>query len=156
DVWDLSGTHSGFIASTGIEHGFTPNWAGRIEASYAAYTGDTRQSPTDTSPFRGAAQDVAITAGVNYYFGDRGSMGSGALAPVDWRGFYAGLDALFAYHQSQLFDRSYREDGGTYVLPSFGGGAGAHAGYDWQNGGFVYGVLGDFAFLSNDESDTEP
>jgi outer membrane immunogenic protein len=54
----------------------------------------------------------------------------------------------------QVFDRSYFEYGGTYAVPSFGAGLGGHAGYDWQDDTFVYGVIADFAFFNNDESDS--
>jgi outer membrane immunogenic protein len=155
DIWDLSGTHSGFVVGTGIEQAFTPNLSGRIEATYMGIGGDTSVSPTSNEPYRGAAQDVAVTAGVNYYLGGH-SMGTGALAPANWAGFSAGLDGLFAYHQGAIFDVDYQDHGGTYTVPSFGAGAGLHAGYDWQDDTFVYGAIADIAFFTNDESDTAP
>jgi len=156
DLWDVSGTHSGFVVSTGLEHAFTPNLTGRFEAAYTGVGGDTNNSPTDTGLFfRGAAQDVTLMLGANYYFGDRGPLGTGALAPANWAGFYAGAHGSFAYHQGSIFDRTYLDHGGNYTVPSFGGGAGLHAGHDWQSDTFVYGLLADIDFLSNDESDTE-
>jgi outer membrane immunogenic protein len=156
EVWDLSGTHVGFVASTGLEHAFTPNITGRIEAAYTAVDGDTSDSADDPGFFfRGGAQDVTVMAGVNYYFGPRGALGNGALAPDDWRGFYAGADALLAYHQGSVFDRSDVDHGGNYTLDSFGGGGGLHAGYDWQSDAFVYGVIADIAAFSNDESELD-
>ncbi len=155
DLWDLSGTHSGFIAGTGIEHALTPNLSARFEASYTGIGGDTKASPTSAEPYRGALQDVTLLAGVNYYLGER-TMGTGALAPANWAGANVGVDGLFAYHHSTIFDIDRDDHGGNYVVPSFGAGAGVHAGYDWQNDAFVYGVLGDFALFTNDESDVAP
>ncbi len=155
DIWDLSGTHSGFIVGTGIEHAFTPNVTGRFEATYSGIGGDTSASPTNTESFRGAAQDVTLMAGINYYLGERGPLGSGALAPVDWRGFYVGADGVFAYHQGSMFDRTNSDHGANYTLPSFGGGVGLHAGHDWQDDAFVYGLIADVTALSNEESDND-
>jgi outer membrane immunogenic protein len=156
DTFDMDGTYLGYVVGTGIEQAFTPNVTGRIEATYSAFGGDSVFGPaTGDGPYRGHAQEASVRAGVNYYFGDRGSLGDGALAPTaDWSGFYAGADLGFAHHMGQRFDRVYFEDGGNYDIPSFGGGAGVHAGHDWQNGHFVFGVLGDFAFYTNDEEDT--
>lgn len=155
DIWDMSGTHSGFVVGTGIEQAFTPNLTGRIEAAYGAVGGDTAPSPTNTNRFRGAAQDVTLMAGVSYYMGEN-AMGAGALAPSNWAGFYAGLDGLFAYHQGSIFDLSGYDNGGNYTVPSFGAGAGMHVGHDWQSDTFVYGLVADFAFFTNDENDTSP
>ncbi len=155
DTFDMDGTYLGFVVGTGIEQAFTPNLTARIEATYSAFDGDSVRSEDDDGPYRGHAQVAAVRAGLNYYFGDRGPLGDGALEPTaNWSGFYAGADIGFAHHMGQRFDRVYFEDGGNYDIPSFGGGAGAHAGLDWQNGHFVFGVLGDFAFYTNDEEDT--
>lgn len=155
DLWDLSSTHSGFTVGTGIEHALTPTLSARFEAAYTGIGGDTAVSPTSDAPFRGALQDVTLLAGVNYYLGDR-AMGTGALAPANWAGANVGVDGLFAYHHATIFDIDYDDHGANYVIPSFGAGAGVHAGYDWQNDAFVYGVLADFALFTNDESDTSP
>ncbi len=156
DFWDISGTHSGFVVGTGLEQALTPVLTGRVEATYSAFGGDTDSSPTNTDRFRGAAQDVAVTAGVNYYFGGARTMGTGALAPANWAGLYAGVDGKFAYHHGVIWGRDRVGQDGDYDVPSFGAGAGAHLGHDWQSDSFVYGVLADFAFYSNDESDTSP
>lgn len=156
DIWDLGGSRSGFVVGTGLEQAITPNLTARLEATYTGLDGVTEVSPTDAEPFRGAAQDIAVMAGLNYYLGDRGAMGTGGLAPVNWQGFYAGLDGVFAYHMGQVFDRPYDDFGGTYAVPSFGAGIGGHAGYDWQDDTFVYGVIADFSFLNNDETDSVP
>jgi outer membrane immunogenic protein len=156
DFWDISGTQSGFVVGTGIEQALTPALTGRVQATYSGFGGDTESSPTETDRFRGAAQDVAVTAGVNYYFGGARTMGTGALAPANWAGLNAGVDGKFAYHHGVIWDRNYDDHGGDYDVPSFGAGAGVHVGHDWQSDTFVYGVLADFAFYSNDESDTSP
>ncbi|MDZ4869160.1 MAG: outer membrane beta-barrel protein [Alphaproteobacteria bacterium] len=156
DFWDISGTQSGFVVGTGIEQALTPVLTGRVEATYSAFGGDTDSSPTNTDRFRGAAQDVAVTAGVNYYFGGPRTMGTGALAPANWAGFYAGVDGQFAYHHGTIWDRVYDDNGGTYDVPSFGAGAGVHVGHDWQSDTFVYGVLADFTVYTNEEDDTSP
>jgi len=94
---------------------------------------------------------------VAYHLGDRGhSMGSGALAPADWSGWFAGLDGIFAYHHGDAFDLDYEDHGNTHTQPSFGVGLGVNAGYNWQNGAFVYGLVADGAIYSNDESDSSP
>jgi outer membrane immunogenic protein len=156
DFWDVSGTHSGFVVGTGIEQALTPALTGRVQATYAGFGGDTDASPTNTDRFRGAAQDVAVTAGVNYYFGGTRAMGTGALAPANWGGFYAGVNGQFAYHHGVIFDRNFDDHGGDYDVPSFGAGVGVHIGHDWQSDTFVYGVLADIAAYTNDEEDTSP
>ena len=154
-VADMGGTQLGYIVGAGIEQAFTPSLSGRIEATYSAFGGDTVTASTGEGPFRGHAQDAAVRAAINYHFGDRGELGDGALAPAtDWSGPYAGIDAAFAQHLGQRFDRVYFEDGGNYDIISFGGGAGVHAGMDFQSGNYVFGVLGDVAFYTNDESDS--
>ncbi len=154
DIWDLGGGHSGFVVGTGIERALTPNLTFKVEAAYSGFDGDTERAPTDADLFRGAAQNVSVMAGLNYYFGERGGWGTGALPAANWKGFFVGLDGLFAYHHGDITDQDYYEWGGTYTVPSFGGGAGVNIGYNWQKGSFVYGLVGDIAFLSNDEEDT--
>lgn len=156
ESWDAGGTHWGAIVSAGLEQAVTPNLTARLEASFAAYDGDRSIAvPTGDDFLRGHATDVTLTAGLNYYFGDRGGWGTGAEAAGDWRGFFAGLDGLLAYHQGGVFDQHYYEYGADYIVPSFGGGLGLNAGYNWQDGAFVYGLIGDVALYSNDEADTD-
>jgi outer membrane immunogenic protein len=154
DAWDVSGTYLGAVVSAGLEQAITPNLTWRAEASFAAYDGDSALDSVDLDePVRGHATDVSIKAGLNYYFGDRGGWGTGAEAPGNWRGFFAGLDGLFAYHQGGVFDQAYYEHGADYIVPSFGAGLGVNAGFNWQDGSFVYGLIADVALYSNDESD---
>lgn len=159
DKYDMGGTYAGLIVGAGIEQAFTPNLTARVEATYTAYSGDTvfDSSGDGDGPYRGHAQDLALKAGLTYYFGDRGEMGSGALAPtVDWTGGYAGLDVIAAHHIGSTFDRVYYDHGGSYNVPSFGAGFGGHVGYDKQIDYFVYGIVADIAAYTNDEKDTAP
>ena len=152
--YDTSSTELGLIIGAGVEQAITPNLTVRLEATYSAFDGETSGDLTGNYPdytFHGFAEDVAVRAGVSYYFGDRGEMGSGVEAPVaDWSGAFIGVDAIAAHHISSIYDQYFEEDGGTTLLPSFGAGGGVNAGYNWQNGSFVAGVIADIAAYSND------
>lgn len=153
---DVSGTNWGFVTGAGIESAITPNLTGRIETTFSAFNGDTALNFPDLGgPYRGHSTDVSVKAGLNYYFGDRGGWGTGAAAPANWAGWFAGLDGIFAYHQGDFYDRDYYDYGSDYILPSFGGGFGVNVGHNWQDGSFVYGLIADLAIYSNDESDTD-
>ena len=156
-AFDMGGTHAGYIVGAGLEHALGSNLTARLEATYGAFDGG-RAEDEDFGPppavFRGHGQIASVKVGFNYHFGDNGPLGTGALAPmVDWSGAFAGIDAIFAHHTGSRFDTEYYEDGGSYILPSFGAGGGVHAGYNWQNGSFVYGVVGDFAAYTNHSYD---
>ncbi len=152
--FDMGGTHVGLIAGAGIEQVLSPNMTARLEAAYTAFDGDTVFNSSGRSPYRGHGQDMTLKAGLSYYLnGDNGGS-SGVLAPtVDWAGAFVGVDAIAAHHLGSVFDRSYYDHAGSYNVPSLGAGAGVHAGYNWQDDSFVYGIVGDIAVYSNDEND---
>jgi opacity protein-like surface antigen len=154
--FDASGTHLGMIVGGGMEYAISPNLTTRLEATYTALSGDTVTGSGSNLQMRGHAQDVAVTLGVNYYLGDRAEDGSGALAPTtDWSGVYAGLQLSGIHNMTKIFDRVYDDHGGDYDLPSFGAGAGLALGADFQHDRYVFGVVGDFAFATNKESDLD-
>jgi len=153
-TYDMDGTYPGYVVGGGIEQALAFGLSGRIEATYGAYSGDTKVVNSGSGPVRGHAQEAMIRVGANYYIGGGATFGDGALpASADWEGFYAGAGLGFAHHMGSRFDRVNVDDGGSYDIPSFGGGAGVHAGLNWQNGHFVYGMVGDFAFYTNEEGD---
>ncbi len=99
-----------------------------------------------------------MSAGLNYYIGgDSRANGTGALAPShDWSGAYAGADFALLANEGSIWDLDYDEFGGTFDIVSLGAGVGGHAGYNWQDGSFVYGVVGDLAVYSNEEGQSSP
>jgi outer membrane immunogenic protein len=65
-----------------------------------------------------------------------------------WSGFYVGAQAGYGWS-----DLDVDADGDEYGSSEEGGLGGVHAGYDWQRGNFVYGLLGDIDFVAIDEHD---
>ncbi len=152
---DTSDTYTGITVGAGVEQFINSNLSWTTEASYTLFDGK-EDAIDDNEVYKGTADLLAVSAGVNYYIGasDR-SQGSGALAAShDWSGPYAGIDLGAMANEASITDVDYDEFGGTFDTVSLGAGLGGHAGYNWQNGSFVYGVVADVAAYSNDESIT--
>lgn len=154
DRADVGGSHIGYIAGVGIEQALGANLTARLEATYSGIGNFVELDSGGDGPFRGDATNLAVMAGLNYYFNGSEQAAGGVLAPTaDWSGAFAGLDVKFAHHTGSIFDRVYDDHGGSYVLPSFGVGGGANIGYNWQDESFVYGVIADIAMFTNETDD---
>ncbi|MDX8442795.1 outer membrane protein [Mesorhizobium australafricanum] len=65
-------------------------------------------------------------------------------AIYNWSGSYVGVEGGYA-HSSVDFDADTTNFDGSHQKDGYLGGI--YAGHDWQNGKFVYGVVGDFDFV---------
>lgn len=75
-----------------------------------------------------------------------------AVARYDWTGFYLGANVGGGMSRATFEDKDYWWNGGTQTLVRGGGVAGGQAGYNWQFGSGVLGIVGDFDWASFDES----
>lgn len=149
---DLGDTYTGITVGAGVEQFISNNLSWVAEGTYTLFDGSDDADSSD-SGYYGTADLLTLTGGVNYYIGGEGRRrGTGALAPShDWSGPYAGFDVGLLANEGEVTDIDYEDYGGTFNVVSLGAGAGVHAGYNWQNGSFVYGVVADVAAFSNDE-----
>lgn len=153
---DTSGTYTGLTVGAGVEQFISTNLALTGEASYTIFDGVAEDS-TFGNPYQGHADLTALSFGVNYYLGGDRATGSGAAAPsTNWAGAYAGVEVSGLANKGRITDYDYDEFGGTFDVVSLGAGLGGHAGYNWQDGSLVYGVLADVGAFSNDQSVEAP
>jgi len=69
-------------------------------------------------------------------------------APVPaWAGLYLGIQGGVARHDGEFADINCTFGCSTFKLNDTGGAFGGHLGYNWQHGGFVYGLEGDFSWV---------
>jgi outer membrane immunogenic protein len=162
-------TRTGWTVGAGVEHRLAPHWVARAELRYV----DLGKSSVDCVPgrFGCGINDRAEFSnslvmgllGLNYQFGgDRARDWSQARAYVPpsvptWAGTYIGLQGGIAWH-----DGSFSVDHGLFAGDQFleqkkaGGTVGGLLGYNWQQGGFVYGVEGDWNWVGGKTSRTAP
>lgn len=73
------------------------------------------------------------------------------MAPVvyNWTGFYLGAHAGYSWAHTRITDRlGYNTiPGDTWSFKSDGFVGGGQLGYNWQTGGFVFGLEADFGYL---------
>ncbi len=73
------------------------------------------------------------------------------ITPVsEWTGFYAGLNAGYASGDVTVRDNLNPADGvapGPFKYSPTGFIGGGHAGYNWQNGAFLFGIEGDLGYI---------
>jgi outer membrane immunogenic protein len=108
--------------------------------------------------FSGTAQVARV--GVNYKF-DGAMAGSGygpaglPAATANWRGFYIGANVGGGVSRANLEDTDFNWNGGTQTLVRGGGIAGGQAGYDWQWGSGVLGLVADADWASFDTTNVQ-
>ena len=66
--------------------------------------------------------------------------------PFSWTGFYAGINAGYAWGQSSWSDPAAGANSGNF--DTSGGLVGGQLGYNWQTGAFVFGVETDADWLN--------
>ncbi|NBD29604.1 MAG: outer membrane beta-barrel protein [Alphaproteobacteria bacterium] len=148
---DLSGRYGGLTVGFGVEQMMSDTLSWNVEASYTRLDGIGESDNAE----EGHADYAQVTAALNYHIGGTGSGGTGALAPGrDWSGGFYGADFALLANKASIWDQDYEDYGGTFDVTSLGAGIGGHAGYNWQSGSFVYGVLGDLALYSNNATRT--
>jgi opacity protein-like surface antigen len=71
----------------------------------------------------------------------------------DWSGGYLGLTGGLTEHRARNLDIDFEWYGGSARHRSRGFALGVGSGYNWQDGPVVWGVEGDFSFLTNKRSE---
>jgi outer membrane immunogenic protein len=140
-------TKSGWTVGGGVERVFSPGWTAKLEYPYVDLG-----SVTDTFVYSalGGSQTFSyritehvIRLGVNRQFGSGGSLAAGSFAaapiratiPVNWNGFYAGLNVGYGVARNRSTESSGPPAGQTneqFTLSPNGLVAGGQAGYNWQ------------------------
>jgi outer membrane immunogenic protein len=153
DGWGLT---SGF----GAEYSITPNWS--VRAEYLFYAISQRED-TSTLNSRSNSSDFAKFDGIHvarvaasYRFGGDTPRRVDTAPAWNWAGFYVGAHA--GYGTSRIIG-AYDEvgDHGSFDMDPTGAIAGLHAGYNFQNGAFVYGIEADGSWggMTNDQTDKD-
>ncbi|MCX8997493.1 porin family protein [Rhizobiaceae bacterium BDR2-2] len=68
-----------------------------------------------------------------------------AYAPYDWSGLYIGAQGGYGWNQATIPGMDQSPDSGSF---------GAHAGYNFQSGSFVYGIENDFNYNFENGNET--
>jgi outer membrane immunogenic protein len=151
-------TKAGWAVGAGVEHMFTPNWTARAEVRYV----DLGRTSVACTPAASCSETAKFSntltmglIGLNYKFGSGRTADwsqAHAYAPPSvpaWAGGYLGIQGGVA-SQHAFFDDSdcfFTNDCRHFDRVKTGGTAGGLAGYNWQQGSFVYGVEGDWSWL---------
>ena len=169
---NFNSTLGGWVAGAGIEARVWGNWTAKLEYLHLDL-GNTTNTATlarqsvgafAAGPFvlttTSSIRDDIIRAGLNYKFVAFAAPGGNpavafalpvkAPAPVwTWTGFYVGINGGYSAG-SDPFTQALSAGGvaraSTYTnanVASQGGLFGGQAGYNWQNGKFVFGIEGD-------------
>jgi outer membrane immunogenic protein len=110
-----------------------------------------KSNVTFFSPFNGRVESIqnndsawVSRFGLNYRFNGAPAAPSYAPPPARFTGFYVGGQAgVLAYTATRHDQDSYLEDNAVYTNTDIAGTVGAKAGWDWQWGRKVFGVVGD-------------
>ncbi|MCP4070404.1 MAG: porin family protein [Hyphomicrobiales bacterium] len=157
DYYDFynSGWEAGIAAGAGVEHAFTDNLSLKLEYMYVGLPTNTVKNSGlpgfDGANFRSSAHMIRV--GLNYKFGNPASntyaFESGAhnqeMIPHDWSGFYGGIvaaDGMFTGQTPGDYSGGYYD----IEMSDWGGAVGATAGFNMQDGSFVYGIEGDISW----------
>jgi outer membrane immunogenic protein len=170
-IWNERRTLYGAAIGGGLEYAFAPNWSAKAEYLHAEFN---RVNPQWTTPGLVAGSPVSFAhsldlarLGVNYRWNGPQETSRGAFAsmavPTRWTGLYAGVNAGYAWGNSNPFSTADLQHGEFWdlnTLPAVspnGALGGVQAGYNWQVGSFVFGGELDFSALnSKDESTVSP
>jgi len=81
------------------------------------------------------------------------------LPPATWAGFYVGIDGGVTRHDGSFNDLNgffnlVSNGGGTFATSKTGGIVGGHAGYNFQDRSFVYGVEADISWVGAKATET--
>jgi outer membrane immunogenic protein len=140
-------TKTGFALGSGIEAAIGDRWTAKIEYLYLdlGSNADTFTIAGGTHVLKTEARESVFRAGANYRFGAPG--GPYAATPaINWRGFYAGGNGGSGIARDET---SHSVVVGPTLNNNFdlaprGFNGGLQAGYNWQNGNWLYGLESDF------------
>lgn len=145
-----SSTRGGLVAGVGAEAVLWGNWSLTSELLYMQF--QKREFAFHTPglgafPLSFAENDSAWVSrvGLNYRFnGGAGAAPTYAPPPARFAGFYLGAQAgAVAYTSTRTDLDEYMVDAASYTNTDFAGTIGGKAGYDWQWGRKVFGVVAD-------------
>ncbi|MEM7391039.1 MAG: outer membrane beta-barrel protein [Verrucomicrobiota bacterium] len=137
----------GINAGVGVEYAVSPRSSIRAEYLYTVFPSiysTTNESGEFTEPGDLSTDAHTLRLSWNYMLGaERGTATGEALqaASHDWSGPYVGGFAV----GGMIVDDVLNPGGESNRAYNWAGGAGVSAGYDWQKGNFVYGVVADIA-----------
>ncbi|MEH6725946.1 MAG: hypothetical protein V7703_07275 [Hyphomicrobiales bacterium] len=148
-----SGEYFGHVIGFGVEHAVHKNVNLRLEGTWTRlYTNGIEREPDndygEDIDFKNT-DDLAVTLGIAYQFGDGGNGGSSGMSmPTrDWSGFYAGLAVSGVASEASMDAIDFWEDNeydsrDSYPLKqlALGAGGGVYAGYNMQRENLVYGL----------------
>jgi outer membrane immunogenic protein len=146
-----SDTFWGWTVGAGVETKITPNLALRADYRYADFGSDT--VVVDGTPVATDVTGHQFMVGFNYYLGAGVSpMSLVTFAPpagaTSWSGSYFGGLTGYVWGDGRHTEVGGGSDGN---FDFDGWTAGLRAGYDWQAGGFVYGLVTDFSLADAED-----
>lgn len=139
-----SATKLGWTWGGGIEVALDGNWSARAEYLYVDLGATDAASPA-AGALTVKTQEQIFRGGISYRFGP--SQPPAPQTPVNWAGLYAGgtFGAGIGHNDSTLTGPAGSGAGAeAFDLSPRGFDGGGSAGYDWQFGNWVAGVVGDF------------
>ncbi len=167
----FSETRYGFAAGAGTEVLLGGNWTLNAEFLYLQFAQERHSLEVPVAIFGAPptrqfdANDQAFVArvGLNYRFNGGASALATAQASMPtkgpvlarsverFNGAYIGVNGASVSYTAMRHDQDgYITDNGQYSATKFGYSGGVQAGYDWQSGARLFGIVGDINY-----SDTE-
>jgi outer membrane immunogenic protein len=137
DALDYSDSRSGYVLGAGMETVIGHNWTVKAEYRYANYGNDAVDGTFGILKDEPSTHTFHIAA--NYRFGAEGTGPAVASPAYDWTGFYLGasVGAGEVVHDLSILTFDANGLGGEGVLGEL------NAGYDYDFGNFVAGVMVD-------------
>lgn len=160
-------TRLGLAVGAGAEYAFAPHWSFTTEVLYLQFERQTdtysnaatleRLGLPNSASFQSNDKAWVARVGLNYRWNDAGPV---AAAPVPYAGgpgrfsgFYVGGNVGGVSYTSVRTDQnSYLVDNAEYTQTKTGFTGGVQAGWDWQRGTTVLGVVADINW-ANTETD---
>lgn len=141
-------TGTGFVLGAGVEAKVAPRWTVKAEYLFARLNGG------ETCPFGlciiGVENDRfdahIFRLGLNWHFNQGAAPQPAVMRRGGWQGFYAGLFIGHAQVFTEWSDPSFGATSGEFEGKNTIGGI--NAGFNWQNGRWVYGIEGDAALVN--------
>ncbi|WP_136656791.1 outer membrane beta-barrel protein [Nitratireductor sp. XY-223] len=150
-----SGTQPGLVAGAGVEARLSDRWSFKSEYLYLV-TADKNivYNTVDDEDIDFGFDAHIFRVGLNYHLGGLPAGGSEIPSGGPWQGVYAGVSGGIGAFNGRAMDWSwdmFRRPDGDFDLRGFAGIAGAQAGYNYQMGGFVFGLEGDVSWTGFSE-----
>jgi outer membrane immunogenic protein len=153
----------GLVTGFGMEWMFGPNWSARIEAlqynlgKKKSLFGLTTDSSVRTTDFVKIDDIQVVRVAMNYRWGGAAPGANMSAPAANFAGVYAGLHGGYGISRITGTFNDFNDYGGFDFDPK-GFLGGAHAGYNAQNGAWVYGfeIDGTWAGMKNDRTIASP